>query len=121
MGTFQGVQTLSVETEKNLEKAKKDVAMMDLQHKVLTDKVASLMEELSSMHVERANFRADLKETTVLVERLNGGVGKLPSGVSTEVVKTYKDIVDPGNLRFRRSSQTGEGGWRLTFQMILPA
>lgn len=68
--------------------------MLDSQHKALTDKVASLTEELSSICVEWANLRSDLSEMTVLVQGLEEDVGRSLSGVSMVVQVTYENMVD---------------------------
>lgn len=68
--------------------------MSDSQHKTLTDKVESLIEELSSTCVERVSLNADFDEMTTLVHRLKDDVGNSLFGVSADVQNTYEDTVD---------------------------
>lgn len=56
--------------------------------------MSSFKKELCSIPIERANLRADLDKITLLVRRIMDGVGESLSTVSTEMQKTYGDMVD---------------------------
>lgn len=67
----------------------------------LTDKVTSVTEELSSVNVERANFRVDLDEITELEQWMKDDVGKSLSSASTEVQRRYENIVEAVNMKIQ--------------------
>lgn len=75
--------------------------MSESQQTTLTDRIASLIEELSSIRVDRANLKADLDERAGLVQRLKDDVGKSLSNESTEAQKTYEDMVGTAKLKIQ--------------------
>lgn len=74
------------------------VAVLDSQHKTLTDKVASLTEELSPIRFGRENFNTGLNEITLMDQQLKADFGKSLSGMSKEILKTHVDMIDAGKL-----------------------
>lgn len=101
VGSFHKVKARAAETERGLQKAQGAVAVSKLQHKTLKEKFTFLTEELSLIRVESANVKADLDEISALVYRLRDDVDKLISNVSTEVAKTYGDMVDAAKLKIQ--------------------
>lgn len=83
----------AVETVSGLKKAQETIAVSVSREKSLTENVSSLMEELSALRATHANLRADLVEETAFVQQLKDNLRKSLYTVSTEVQKTYVDMV----------------------------
>lgn len=99
-----------------MKKAEETVALSDAQKKTLTDNVASLTEELSSICVERDNLKPDLDEMTVMEQRLKNDDGKWSSNVSMEVQKTYDDTVEAVKLNMQADLVNGLKRVQVLFQ-----
>lgn len=69
VGFLQKIKDRAVETEMDLEKTQDGVAVSESPRTSLTDKFASLSEELPSIRTKRANLESDLDERTALVQR----------------------------------------------------
>lgn len=101
VGSIRGVKARAFEYEKDLQKTQEVVAVWDSQYKALTDKVASLMEELTSIRLERDNLSSNLMEMAVLDQGHNDDVGKSLSSVSTEVLNTSVDMIAAVTLKIQ--------------------
>lgn len=56
--------------------------------------VVFLTEQLSWIHVERANLKEDLNEMTAMIQQLKDDIRKALTNVFTELQKIYEDTVD---------------------------
>lgn len=81
--------------------AQETVAVLDSHQKRLKDKVCFQREELSSVRVESANLWADLDAMTALVQRMKDDIGKSLSKLSTELLKTYEDMVEMVKMKIQ--------------------
>lgn len=92
--SLQEVQASAIEINRDPKTAWETITLSNSFEKALTERFSSLTEDLSSVRVERLNLRADSDEMTALVQQMEKNVGKSLSNVSTEVQKTYKEMVD---------------------------
>lgn len=90
--------------------------MSDFCENALTDKVSSLMVELSSECVECVNHRENLVEMTAQVKPTKKSFRNSLPNVFTEIHKTYEIMVKPVNKKSRRISSTNGIRWGPAFR-----
>lgn len=89
--------------------------MCSVLEKAVTDKVSSLMDMLSSEHVEHANFCDDLKEITTFFEWTKRNICKSLSTVVVRVQQNYDDVVDAVNRKTHEDLVDGRNKTRPPF------
>lgn len=117
VGIFQEIKVRAVETERDLTKAQKTVAVSDSQQELLADKVSSMTEELSSMRLGRANIKAVLDEIKSLVQRMKDNIKASLLNGSTALRKMYKDTVEAVKLEIQVDLVDWWKRWIITFRL----